>query len=146
MNVKGGIEMNGAEQLKKHKLSDRARVLLLAVYEETDRDWTSGELRSYFVPSPRGNWVESLRDHIMVQGTDAQILKSLHRKGLTEQTTRMRENVHAYSYALTEDGLQVVEAIRDELRASGYLEKQQARIREDQEEERRAWAKHEGRD
>ncbi len=95
------------------KLSHRAKLLLWIVYEHTDKDWSTGELKRFFVPSAYPYSVPGLDYGTTVSGSgDAAILRSLERTGLIE---RPRTNLsQKYVYAITEEGLMMVESYREE--------------------------------
>jgi hypothetical protein len=89
-------------------VSERAKILLLIVAQHTDRDWSSGEVKSFFVPNPGGYYVNG-KQHFVSGAGDAKILRTLQLKGLIERPKTSLPN--KYIYALTEDGLLVTQGI-----------------------------------
>lgn len=84
-------------------LSERALLLLRLVASRTDRDWGTGEVRRFYVPGARTEYVTlpggKLVDIDVGGSGDAMALKALERRGLIEP-----RRTAAYSYALTEEG------------------------------------------
>ena len=92
------------------KLSERALILLAVIDNHTDRDWTTGEIRLFYVPGVSAVYVtvggEDRR--IFVSGSgDARILTMLRDRGLIERPkTSLRSD---FVYAITEDGRRTIE-------------------------------------
>jgi hypothetical protein len=90
------------------RLSPRAELLLWIVGQNTERDWSTGELKRFFVPHASQYFYRPSPDkplgYTYISGSgDANALKGLARRGLIE---RPRTSLSGeYIYALTEDGL-----------------------------------------
>lgn len=96
------------------KLSERALILLKIVDDKTDRNWVTGELYLFFVPSIGAYYVnlrgKEVRTHVSGAG-DARAFKALEARGLIERPkTSMRGD---YIYAITEAGRIEIEKHRD---------------------------------
>lgn len=89
------------------KISERAMWLLWCIGQATERNWETGELHRYFVPSAK---MYHYRDNGHQESTyisgngDAKSLKALESRGLIEP-----KSIADYAYALTEDGLMYIE-------------------------------------
>lgn len=88
---------------KTKKLSERAVLLLRLVADRTDRDWSTGEVKRYFVPQHDAAYLELPSGDVVSVwvhgGSDAAVFRSLERRGFVEPRP-----VAPYSYALTEEG------------------------------------------
>lgn len=88
-------------------LSYRAQCLLLLVASKTEKDWTTGDVKSYYVPSPNPEYC-GLKEPVCVHGGgDARIFKSLVSRGLME-----RPRGCAGGFAITEEGHLEAEKLR----------------------------------
>jgi hypothetical protein len=101
-------------------LSERALILLKVVDDHTDRDWSTGEIRLFYVPRTAPHYVnvrgQETAVHVSGAG-DVAAFKALVRRGLIERPrTAMRSD---YLYAITEDGRRVLEDHR-EMFPGGY--------------------------
>lgn len=117
----------------KPKLSDRAKVLLWIVNDNTERDWSTGKVSRFFVPQPQIGGAYHVRGETTdVSGaSDAAIFKSLEKKGLIE---RPKTNLGGkYIYMITEEGLLAIESFRQEFEDAERA--QQARIEAESERE-----------
>mgnify|MGYP000928070786 CR=1 FL=1 len=93
----------------KVKLSERALLLLRLIDENTEQDWSTGQLHRYWVPSDKAYYVTWYKGPICVGGgSDAAVLRSLARKGLIERP-RGCTIPNPYAYAVTEDGHRVIQ-------------------------------------
>lgn len=91
-------------QVKK-RLSPRAVELLTLIRDHTDKDWTTGTLRSYWLPTTNrtGDWSETLGRFLHVSGPgDATCLRALARKGLIRHPPGAPAD---FAYEITEEGL-----------------------------------------
>lgn len=92
------------------KLSDRAKIIL-AVIREHCHPVKGLEAHSYFVPSAYPVYSDMFpAESIDINGSgDARIIKSLIERGYAE-----KRNVADYACAITEDGIQAYEALRND--------------------------------
>lgn len=87
------------------KLTDRQLILLKIIDEATDKDWGSGELRSFFLPKASAYYLDFRGKHIdtFISGSgDAAVLKKLERLGLIKRPKTNLPN--KYVYEVTEEG------------------------------------------
>ena len=95
------------------KLSPRASMLLALIRARTDKDWTTGELRRYWVPSAYPEYIDGQAEPVFVRGAgDMACLKSLEAKYLIRHPRNTPHTVSAYE--ITEDGLLALERGHDE--------------------------------
>lgn len=95
------------------KLSHRAKVLLLLVDDHTEKDWTTGKLTRFFVPSAYAEYPDWSKDSVWVSGAgDANTFKGLENKGLIKRPRTELPN--KYVYEITEEGRIEAEKIRSE--------------------------------
>lgn len=98
------------------KLSYRAKLLLLLIDHKCDVDWTTGEIKRFYVPSPNFEYgvpglpPKQQEEGVWVQGAgDANAFKGLERRGLIRRPKTTLPN--KYVYVITEDGRRVVEGL-----------------------------------
>lgn len=123
-----------SERLAKLKLSTRARELLLLIDLHSERNWETGEIEHFWVPSAytqyltlKGNELRPQLNHDMLRamgvryeidvdgGGDAACLKGLEKKRLIE---RPRTSLSGkYIYVITELGRCICEDMMDEARS-----------------------------
>lgn len=101
--------------MNKPKLSDRAQFLLWLVAQRTDKNWSTGELKSLFVPPRQTGYSIYYYDNgtqcsCDIRGSgDANAFKGLERKGFIERPKTTLPN--DYVYIVTEAGLLVIEQL-----------------------------------
>lgn len=100
------------------KLSYRAKVLLWIVDQHTDRDWSTGAVKGFFVPHADLYYgVPGLEDGTYITGAgDANAFRGLERQGLIERPRTSLPN--KYLYMITEDGRKAIEGFRHEFEKS----------------------------
>lgn len=90
---------------KAKKLSERAVLLLRLVADRTDRDWSTGEVKRYFVPQHDPSYLQLPSGEVVSVwvhgGSDAAAFRSLESRGLIQDKSGP---CGRYCYALTEEG------------------------------------------
>lgn len=108
------------------RLSETAKYLLTIIAENTERDWSTLEIKRLWWAGSNEEWSNILHDRVIIGGGgQVRTLESMVNKGLIERPKS--ESLWKHRYALTEDGLQAFESIRSEMEAIG--EKNKAEIR-----------------
>jgi len=113
----------------KHKLSTRAKELLLLIDCHCKKDWGTGDEKRFWVPSAYHQYItvdsniQRNHDLLRIMGVaydqwvsgagDAASLKSLERKRLIEP-----RKLQKYAYMMTEEGRCVVEDLLNEARSA----------------------------